>query len=312
MELVPDALHGWGWIFFGVTVAVMLAVDLMMHRGGHGTSRKSAYIWSGVWIAAGLLFTLVVYFFFGGVRAEEYVAAYLMEKSLSLDNLFVFLIIFRSLSIPPQHQHKVLFWGILGALVFRAIFIFLGIAAINRFSWLSIVFGLLLLYTGYRAAREDPAEKSGSGLIAWLSRFLPVTGQNEEGRWYRRREGKLYVTPLAVALIAVELTDIMFAIDSVPAVFAVSRDPFVVYSSNIFAILGLRALYTALEHNLRDFPFLHYGLAGVLSFAGLKLVFEEWLEMPPLLSVGIIIVIIGASVWASVRVNRLAKKPPKR
>ena len=312
MELAPDALHRWGWIFFGLTVAVMLAADLMMHRAGHGTSRKSAYIWSGVWIAAGLLFTLVVYFFFGGVRAEEYVAAYLMEKSLSLDNLFVFLIIFRSLSIPPQHQHKVLFWGILGALVFRAIFIFLGIAAINRFSWLSIVFGLLLLYTGYRAAREDPAEKSGSGLIDWLSRFLPVTGQNEEGHWYRRREGKIYVTPLAVALIAVELTDIMFAIDSVPAVFAVSRDPFVVYSSNIFAILGLRALYTALEHNLRDFPFLHYGLAGVLSFAGLKLVFEEWLEIPPLLSVGIIIVIIGASVWASVRVNRRAKKLPKR
>ena len=303
-ELAPDNLYQWGWSIFGVIVLILLAVDLLMHRGGHGTSRKSSYVWSAVWIAVGLLFTLVVYYFFGVERAEEYVAAYLMEKSLSVDNLFVFLIIFRSLSVSPKHQHKVLFWGILGALVFRAIFIFLGIAAINRFHWLAIVFGLMLLYTGYRAAVEDPAQKTESGLITWLSRYLPVTRGSEDGHWYLRREGKLYVTPLAVALIAVELTDIMFAIDSVPAVFAVSRDPFVVYSSNIFAILGLRALYTALEHNLRDFRHLHYGLAGVLGFAGLKLIFAEYLDLPPLMSVAIITVIIGTSIWTSVRTRR--------
>ena len=298
-------LHQWGWVIFGVTVVILLAVDLVMHRGGHGTSKRSSYIWSAVWVAAGLLFSIVVYLIFGGVRAEEYLAAYLMEKSLSLDNLFVFLVIFRSLSIPQQHQHKVLFWGIIGALVFRAIFIFLGIAAINRFAWLSMVFGLLLLFTAYRAAREDPGSKEGSGLVRWLSRYLPVTGDTEEGHWFHRLNGKLYVTPLALALLTVELTDIMFAIDSVPAVFAVSRDPFVVYSSNIFAILGLRALYTALEHNLRDFPYLHYGLSGVLAFAGLKLVFEKWLHMPPLLSVAIIVAIITASIVASVRVKRV-------
>ena len=304
MELSTNMSAQWGWTLFGITVALLLAVDLVMHRGGHGTSRKSSYLWSAVWIAAGLLFTLVVYYYFGAERAEEYVAAYLMEKSLSVDNLFVFLIIFRSLSVDPKQQHKVLFWGIIGALVFRAIFIFIGIAAINRFHWLALAFGLMLLFTAYRAAVEDPAQKTESELIKLLSRYLPLIKDSEGGRWYLRREGKLYLTPLAVALIAVELTDVMFAIDSVPAVFAVSRDPFVVYSSNIFAILGLRALYTALEHNLRDFPYLHYGLSGVLGFAGLKLVFAQWLKLPPLLSVAIIASIIGASVWASVAATK--------
>ena len=299
--LFPESSYGWAWWLFGAVVFVLLAVDLLMHRGGHGTSRKSAYIWSAVWIAVGLLFTVAVYYFFGAVRAEEYVAAYLMEKSLSVDNLFVFLIIFRSLSIDPKLQHKVLFWGILGALVFRALFIFLGIAVITRFHWMSIVFGLMLIYTAYRAWLEDPAQKTESGLITWLSRYLPFTPDTEGGHWYLRREGKIFVTPLAVALIAVELTDIMFAIDSVPAVFAVSRDPFVVYSSNIFAILGLRALYTALEHNLRDFPYLHYGLSGVLGFAGIKLIFAEYFKLPPLASVGIITAIIAASIVASLR-----------
>lgn len=304
MDISAGMSGQWGWTLFGITVVLLLAVDLVMHRGGHGTSRKSSYIWSAVWIAAGLLFTLVVYRFFGAERAEEYVAAYLMEKSLSVDNLFVFLIIFRSLAVDAKQQHKVLFWGIIGALVFRAIFIFIGIAAINRFHWLAIAFGLMLLFTAYRAAVEDPAQKSESELIKRLSRYLPLSKDSEGGRWYLRREGKLYLTPLAVALIAVELTDVMFAIDSVPAVFAVSRDPFVVYSSNIFAILGLRALYTALEHNLRDFPYLHYGLSGVLAFAGLKLVFAQWLKLPPLVSVAIIASIIGASVWASIAVKK--------
>ena len=297
--VLPDSRYEWGWWLFGITVAVLLAIDLVMHRGGHGTSRKSSYIWSAVWIAMGLSFTIVVYYFFGVVRAEEYVAAYLMEKSLSVDNLFVFLIIFRSLSVDAKHQHKVLFWGILGALVFRAIFIFLGIAVINRFHWMAIIFGLMLVYTAYRAFIEDPAQKTESGLIVWLSRSLPFTQDTEDGHWYLRRDGRIFVTPLAVALIAVELTDIMFAIDSVPAVFAVSRDPFVVYSSNIFAILGLRALYTALEHNLRDFRYLHYGLSGVLAFAGIKLIFAEWMKLPPLVSVAIICAIIASSVLAS-------------
>ena len=302
--MTADTLYQWGWTLFGVIVALLLAVDLVMHRGGHGTSRKSAYIWSGVWIAMGLGFTAVVYYFFGAERAEEYVAAYLMEKSLSVDNLFVFLVIFRSLSIDAKHQHKVLFWGILGALVFRAVFIFVGIAAINRFHWLAIVFGVMLLYTAYRAAVEDPAQKSESALIGWLSRFLPVVQDSGDGHWYLRREGKFCITPLAIALLTVEITDVMFAIDSVPAVFAVSRDPFVVYSSNIFAILGLRALYTALEHNLRDFPYLHYGLSGVLGFAGVKLIFAQWVKLPPLMSVAIIAAIISASIWASLRGRR--------
>lgn len=302
--MLQETLREWGWIIFGVTVVAMLAIDLLLHRGGHGTSKKSSYVWSAIWIAAGLLFTIVVYLLMGAQRAEEYVAAYLMEKSLSIDNLFVFLIIFRSLAIPQKYQHKVLFWGIIGALVFRGIFIFAGIAAINRFAWLSFVFGLLLLYTAYRAAREDPAANAENKMVIWLARFLPVINDTDGGHWVLRRDGKRYLTPLLLALLVVELTDIMFAIDSVPAVFAISRDPFIVYSSNIFAILGLRALYTALEHDLRDYPYLHYGLAGVLAFAGIKLIFEEWLHIPPLLSVVLIITIIAASIVASRRVNR--------
>jgi tellurite resistance protein TerC len=303
-DILPESMREWLWVIFGVTVVILLALDLFLHRGGKGTSKKGAYIWSVIWVATGLLFTAVVYLVMGQQRAEEYVAAYLMEKSLSLDNLFVFLVIFRSLSIPQQHQHKVLFWGIIGALVFRAIFIFAGIAAIERFAWLSIVFGLLLLYTAYRAAREDPAGKTESGVVLWLEKFLPVTPDASEGQWLLEKEGKKYLTPMLLALLAVEFTDIMFAIDSVPAVFAVSRDPFIVYSSNIFAILGLRALYTALEHDLSRFPYLHYGLAGVLGFAGFKLIFENWLHIPPLLSVAIIIAIIAASIVASKRLNR--------
>lgn len=299
-ELLPNTLHEWGWGIFGTVVAVLLLIDLLMHHGGHGTSARSSYIWSAVWIAAGLLFSVVVYSIFGLQLTEEYLAAYLMEKSLSLDNLFVFLVIFRSLSIPQQYQHNVLFWGIIGALVFRAIFIFAGIAAINRFAWLGTVFGLLLIYTGWRAVREDPAQKTSSEVVTVLSRFLPVSDDTTGGRWFVRHEGKLKVTSVFIALAGVEVTDILFAIDSVPAVFAVSRDPFVIYSSNIFAILGLRALYTALEHNLRNFRYLHYGLAGVLAFAGIKLVFEKWLHIPPLLSVAIIICIIAASIVMSI------------
>lgn len=298
--MLPDTLHQLGWVIFGLIVVVLLIIDLLMHHRGHGTSPRSSYVWSAVWIAAGLLFSLLVYRLFGRQLTEEYLAAYLMEKSLSLDNLFVFLVIFRSLSIPQEHQHNVLFWGIIGALVFRAIFIFAGIAAINRFAWLGIVFGLLLIYTAWRALREDPAQKSSSEIVEFLARFLPVSNEVAEGRWFVRVDGRLKVTSVFIALAAVEVTDILFAIDSVPAVFAVSRDPFVIYSSNIFAILGLRALYTALEHNLRDFPYLHYGLAGVLAFAGIKLVFEEWLHIHPLLSVAIIIFIISSSIIASV------------
>lgn len=304
MTTVSQQALQWGWTLFGIIVVALLALDLLGHRRGLGASKKSSYLWSAVWIAMGLLFTGVVYYFFGAERAEEYVAAYLMEKSLSVDNLFVFLVIFRSLSIDAEDQHKVLFWGILGALIFRAVFIFVGIAAINRFHWLSVVLGVLLLYTAYRAWVEDPARKSESALIAWLSRFLPVARDADSGEWFLRREGKIFVTPMAIALLTVEITDVMFAIDSVPAVFAVSRDPFVVYSSNIFAILGLRALYTALEHNLRDFSYLHYGLSGVLGFAGLKLILAQWIKIPPLLSVAIIAAIISASIWASLRGRR--------
>jgi tellurite resistance protein TerC len=289
----------WGWIAFAVLVLVLLGIDLFAHRGEHGASRRSAYVWSGIWIAAGLLFAVFVGLIFGSLRAQEYLAAYLIEKSLSLDNLFVFLIIFRTLNIPKEYQHNVLYWGILGALVFRAVFIFLGIAAIERFEWVTYLFAVILLLAAWHALREDVTAQEASRVVQWLGRHLPVTDQIEGTRFFLRRDGRLLATPLLIALLGLELTDIVFAVDSVPAALAVSRNEFVVYSSNVFAILGLRALYSALAHSLGGLRYLHYGLAGVLAFAAVKIIVDEWVHIHPMAAVAITAVLIGASVWAS-------------
>jgi tellurite resistance protein TerC len=280
---------------------VLLSIDLFGHRGEHGSSRKAALLWTLVWIAAGLLFNLGVWATMGAVPAQEYLASYLIEKSLSVDNLFVFLIVFQTLKVPPAHQHRVLFWGIFGALVFRAIFVFAGVAALERYHWVSYVFGGILLFAAWRAFREHPAQERDSRVVHFLSRHLPVTDRVEGGAFITRRNGRLMVTPLLIALVAVELTDIVFAIDSVPAALSVSRDRFIVLSSNAFAILGLRALYTVLARTLEDMHHLHYGLAGVLGFAALKLIFARWIEIPPPISITIIVTIIGLSVIASLR-----------
>jgi tellurite resistance protein TerC len=242
-----------------------------------------------------------VWFAFGGRAAEEYLTAYLIEKSLSLDNLFVFLIIFQTLKIPEGKQHKVLFWGIFGAAVFRGLFISIGVRAIQRWDWISYIFGAILLYSAVRIFRKDPSKQRESRLVAWLEQHLPVTQKLQGDSFISRKEGQRAATPLLLALIAVELSDIMFAIDSVPAAFSVSRAPFILYSSNIFAILGLRSLYVVLTHVLARFRYLHYGLAGVLGLAGVKLMIGQWIDIPPLVSVGLIGLMIGAAVWASLR-----------
>jgi tellurite resistance protein TerC len=291
----------WGWGAFGALVVLLLAIDLFAHRDGRGESQRSAIIWSVIWIGAGLAFNVFVWIVMGGQAAQEYLAAYLIEKSLSLDNLFVFLIIFQSLGIPSRYQHDVLFWGILGAVVFRAIFVFVGVAAVERWEWVVYIFGAILLYAAYRAFLENPAEQRENETVKWLAQHLPVTHEIHASKFIAISNGRRVATPLLIALLGLELTDVMFAIDSVPAAFAITRDAFIIYSSNIFAILGLRSLYIVLAHTIAELEYLHYGLAGVLAFAAFKILANEWVHLPALISVGIIVVIIGAAVWASLR-----------
>ncbi|HEX8701635.1 MAG TPA: TerC/Alx family metal homeostasis membrane protein [Myxococcaceae bacterium] len=291
-----------GWIVFGAVVLGLLLVDLLVHRGKHGESKRSAIAWSIGWIVLGLGFSVFVWQAYGARPAQEYLGAWLIEKSLSLDNLFVFLVIFRSLSVPEDEQRRVLFWGIFGALLFRALFIFAGVEALERWHAVVYVFGAILLFTAYRVAREDPSKERDSKLVHWLAKRLPVTTELNGTRFFARLNGRRVATPLMVALIAIELTDIAFAVDSVPAALAVSHEPFIVYSSNVFAIMGLRALYIALAHIITQLRYLHYGLAAVLAFAGLKMIIpDSVVHVPPLVSVAIIVVCIGLSVVVSLR-----------
>jgi tellurite resistance protein TerC len=294
----------WAWVVFSVVLLALLAVDLFVHRGHRADSRRSAVVWTVIWIATGLGFGGFVWCMWGSQAALDYVAAYLIEKSLSLDNLFVFLLIFGSLRVPENVQRTALSWGVFGALVFRALFVGVGVVALSRFAWVSYVFGGILLIAAWRAAREDPLCHTGeSRLVGWLSRHLPVTPRYHDTRFFVRENGIFVVTPLLLAVIALELTDIMFAIDSVPAAFSVTRDPFLVYSSNAFAILGLRALYIVLAKTIAHLRYLHYGLAAVLAFAGLKMLLEEWVHIPALASIAIIFACIGIAVWVSVRAD---------
>lgn len=289
------------WIFFAGIIILLLGVDLAATRKvrsgiGH------AYIRVFVFVGAGLLFCLPVWRFLGTIPAQEYLAAFLLEKSLSLDNLIVFLIIFRSLRIPEHFQHKVLFWGILGAVVFRGVFIFLGAAAIHRFNWVAQIFGLVLLYAAVRTVYEPPAAQRRSRIVEWLWAHLPVTNEIESGRFVIRKKGGAQVTPLFVAMAGLELTDIVFAIDSIPVAFSVSREPFIVYTSNIFAILGLRSLYSAVAHSLVRIRYLRHGLAALLLFAGGKLILSPWYHIRASLSVFVVVFVIavtmGVSLWA--------------
>lgn len=309
---MPDAslanIPWWGWAAFGVVVTILLVVDLFAHRGEHAESRKSALVWTLVWIGTGLAFCGFMWAVFGAAPAQEYLAAYLIEKSLSLDNLFVFLIIFQTLSIPSEEQHRVLFWGIFGAVIFRGIFIFAGAAAVQRWDWMSYVFGGILLLAAIHAFREEPGEKDTSRIVKWLSQHLPLTHNTHGHKFLTKVDGAWMVTPLLIALAAVELTDILFAIDSVPAAFSVSNDPFIIYSSNVFAILGLRALYLLLADMLDQLDYLHYGLSVILGFAAVKILIEDWVHIPAMLSVAIIGAIIAVTVWMSVAKRRRDRK----
>jgi tellurite resistance protein TerC len=303
MQIVPL----WAWTAFTVTLLILLSLDLFMHRGGREATRGWAVFWSIVWVTAGLLFAIFIWIVLGGRAIDEYLAAYLIEKSLSLDNMFVFLIIFQTLRIPKANQRTALTWGIFGALIFRGLFIFAGSAAVERWSWMNYIFGSILLFAAVHAFRENPSEIKESRLVHWLSEKLPVSRDTGSRHFVIRHNGVKKVTPLMISIIALELTDILFAIDSVPAAFAVTRMTFLIYSSNAFAILGLRSLYAVLAELISGLRFLHHGLAAVLAFAALKIMLSSFVHIHSLISVAAIILMVGGSVWASLIVRN--RKP---
>jgi tellurite resistance protein TerC len=280
----------------------MLVLDLgVFHRQSHTVKYREALIWSAVWIALAIIFTVVIYFWHGRTPFLEFITGYVIELSLSVDNLFVFLLIFRYFQVPPVHQHKVLFWGILGALIMRAIFIAAGVGLIQRFHWIVYVFGAFLLYSGFKLLRQGEAEihPEKNPVLRLFRRWVPVTKDYEGDKFFVRRTG-LLATPLLVVLVVVETTDLLFAVDSIPAILAITRDAFIVYTSNVFAILGLRSMYFALAGMMEMFRYLHYGLSVVLMFVGAKMMLSHYYEVPTVLALGAVAGILLLSVAASV------------
>jgi len=299
LELVVPA---WAWALLAGLMLLLISIDLLAHRGDHAESRRRALVWSLVWVAAAVAFGVFVAVYFGGEAAEQYFAAYLLEKSLSVDNLFLFLVIFTALGIPANEQRRVLTWGIVGALVTRGVFIGLGSVVLHRWHEVTYLFGAILVITALKMLRESDDKENR--LLPWLERRLPWTRERHGHAFVVRQAGRLVATPLLLALIAIELTDVVFALDSIPAAFAVSEEPFVIYSSNVFAVLGLRALYIVLVGAIAQLRYLRYGLSAVLAFAGAKMLVASWIKIPPLLSVAVIATMIGVAVLASVIATR--------
>jgi tellurite resistance protein TerC len=301
------------WIGFNLFVLAVLALDLgVFHKKSEPVSLKNALGWSAVWITLALAFCVLVYFWHGKQPALEFLTGYLIEQSLSVDNLFVFLVLFQFFKVPAEYQHKVLFWGIIGALVMRLAFILAGVALINRFHWIIYVFGAFLIYTGFKLAFQDEAEvdPEHNPALKLVRRYLPMTATYEGDRFFLMREGKRWATPLFAVLIVVETTDLLFAVDSIPAILAITRDAFIVYTSNVFAILGLRSMYFALAGLLDYFEYLNYGLSAILVFVGTKMLlsnesFELWgvrlhYKIPIGVSLGVVAGLLALSIVASI------------
>jgi tellurite resistance protein TerC len=299
----------WTWIALVAAITVMLVVDLLLvHRTPHEISIKEAAIESAVWIGIGLGFTGVMFSWQGAAAAGEYLAGYLIEKSLSIDNVFVWAVIFNYFAVPRKYQFRVLFWGIFGALVLRAIFIFAGVALLERFGWVLYVFGAFLLFTAWRIYRHDETEvhPEDNPVLRLVRKVIPSTPQLDGQKLFTRRHGRLLATPLFAVLILVETTDVLFAVDSIPAILAVSREEFIVFSSNAFAILGLRALYFLLAGMQGRFRYLNAGLGVILAFVGAKMLITELYHVPTWLSLVVIAVVLTVTIWASLRADRRA------
>jgi tellurite resistance protein TerC len=290
------------WAVLGVLIVGMLALDLFVfHRDAHEVRLREAGLWSAVWIGLGLGFGGLVYLSMGAQAGGEYLAGYAIEKSLSMDNVFVFAMIFGYFAVPAKYQHRVLFWGVVGAIVFRAIFIAAGTTLLESFHFLIYAFGLLLLATGVRMWRSKShgVDPERNPLLRLTRRFVPMTGEYHGQRFFVRNAGRLLATPLFAVLVVVESSDILFAIDSIPAIFAITTDPFIVFSSNAFAILGLRSLYFLLAGLIGRFVYLKQGLAALLLFAGAKILISEFWKMPVALSLAVIVGILTVSIVAS-------------
>jgi len=279
----------------------MLVLDLgVFHRRAHTVKFREALAWSGAWIALAAIFAVVIFFWHGRTPTLEFVTGYVIELSLSVDNLFVFLLIFRFFQVPPNHQHKVLFWGILGALIMRGVFIAAGVGLIRRFHWIIYVFGAFLVYSGIKLFFQEEAQiqPEKNPVLRLFRQRVPVTKDFEGNKFFVRRPG-LFATPLFVVLLVVETTDLLFAVDSIPAVLAITRDAFIVYTSNVFAILGLRSMYFALAGMMEMFRYLHYGLSVVLIFVGAKMLLSHYFDIPTHLALAVVAGVLAISVVAS-------------
>jgi tellurite resistance protein TerC len=297
------------WLIFAILVLICLAIDLGAHRTHKAPSVGNALLWSGFWIALSLLFNLWIYFQQGAVAALNFLTGYLVEKALSVDNLFVFLLIFQAFQIPKDLRFKVLFWGIIGAFVMRILFIVLGVALIKRFHWIFYLFGLFLIYTGIKLGLQKDQEMhpEKNPFVRWVQSWLPMTLSCDSGKFFVKEEQGHVATPLFLCLVAVSVCDFIFAIDSIPAILGITTDPFIVVTSNVFALLGLRSLYFALEGMIGLFHHLHYGLAAVLIFIGIKMVIADFVHIPILFSLGFIAFVLGLAIAASL----LDPKPSK-
>ena len=302
----------WAWGALVAGIAVLLLADLLIvHRKAHAVSLREAGIESAVWISIGLSFAGIVAWAFGGSAAGEYLAGYLIEKSLSVDNVFVWAVIFSYFAVPPQYQFRVLFWGIFGALVLRAVFIFAGVALIETFDWILYVFGAFLLYTAVKIARHQGAEvhPEHNPVLKLVRRVVPSTTEYDGQKMFTRKTGVRLATPLFAVLIMVESTDVVFAVDSIPAILAVSREPFLVFASNAFAILGLRALYFLLAGMAGRFRYLNTGLGIILGFVGIKMLIVEWYHFPTAVSLGVIAGVLAVTIWLSLRAEKREPAP---
>ncbi len=293
----------WLWVGFNIFVLFMLALDLgVFHRKAHVVTLRESLTWTAVWVSLALIFNAGLWHYRGSTVALEFFTGYVIEKSLSVDNIFVFVMLFTYFRVPAQYQHKVLFWGILSALVMRAMMIAVGTVLIAKFAWILYIFGAFLILTGLKMIfkKEEEIHPENNPVVRWFKRFIPVTPDYRGDRFWVRENGVLFATPLFVVLILVEITDVIFAVDSIPAIFAVTKDPFIVYTSNVFAILGLRSLYFALSGVMDKFHYLKIGLGVVLTFVGVKMLLGHTpYKLDTLLALCVIISILATSVIAS-------------
>lgn len=313
----------WVWIVFIAIVMVFLALDLgVFHKNDHVIKSKEAGIWTAIWVTVALAFSGVIYWLFDSGMVEnptgltpnnavlKYVTGYLIELSLSIDNVFVIAVIFSSFKIPALYQHRVLFWGILGAIIFRGLMILFGVALITKFDWIIYVFGVFLLYTAYKMLKSDDSDfdPKNSWIFRQVKKLFPITGNLHGHDFFVRRMGIKAATPLFMALVVIELTDVLFALDSIPAILAITADPFIVFSSNILAILGLRSMYFLVSRMLEKFRYINYSLVVILAFVGLKMLFAHSIELPEWISLAVISVSLLAGIVASLVIPEKKEK----